>query len=99
MPGYPWLYSQKLDTSHAEGKVITLPRLGVPYPDGYEGRAETDLRAQAQKVADGLQKAGFDAPADREIIALIAYLQRLGTDIRARTPVSLSAASAAEGIR
>ena len=92
MPGYPWLYSQRLDTSHAEGKVITLRRLGVPYPAGYEQRAEADLHAQAQKVSDGLKQAGFDAPADREIIALIAYLQRLGTDIKAQPSTAARAA-------
>jgi cytochrome c oxidase cbb3-type subunit I/II len=83
MPGYPWLYDRALDTSHAEGKIITLRRLGVPYPEGFEARAAADLREQAQRLAEGLQKAGFDAAADREIVALIAYLQRLGTDIKA----------------
>jgi cytochrome c oxidase cbb3-type subunit I/II len=82
MPGYPWLYSDRLDTSHVEGKVITLRRLGVPYPPGYERDAENDLRAQAQRIASGLAAGGIDAPADREIVALIAYLQRLGTDIK-----------------
>jgi cytochrome c oxidase cbb3-type subunit I/II len=82
MPGYPWLYDRRLDTSHTEGKVITLRRLGVPYPDGYEQQAESDLRAQAAKIADGLNHAGLSTPPDAEIVALIAYLQRLGTDIR-----------------
>jgi cytochrome c oxidase cbb3-type subunit I/II len=82
MPGYPWLYTQALDTRHVEGKVITLRRLGVPYPEGYERRAEGDLRAQAAKIADSLRQSGLDASADREIVALIAYLQRLGTDIK-----------------
>jgi cytochrome c oxidase cbb3-type subunit I/II len=91
MPGYPWLYTQKLDSSHAEGKVITLRRLGVPYPEGYERQAEADLRAQAARVADGLDKGGLAARADSEIVALIAYLQRLGTDIKA-VPASTIAA-------
>jgi cytochrome c oxidase cbb3-type subunit I/II len=82
MPGYPWLYTDRLDTSHIEGKIITLRRLGVPYPDGYERDAEADLRAQADRIAAGLTGGGLDAAADREIVALIAYLQRLGTDIK-----------------
>ena len=86
MPGYPWLYTSRLDTSHAEGKIITLRRLGVPYPEGYETQAAADLHAQAARVADGLKKSGLDAAADSEIVALIAYLQRLGTDIK--TPVA-----------
>jgi cytochrome c oxidase cbb3-type subunit I/II len=91
MPGYPWLYTQTLDSSHAEGKVITLRRLGVPYPEGYERQAEGDLRAQAARVADGLGKGGLAARADSEIVALIAYLQRLGTDIKT-VPASTIAA-------
>ncbi len=83
MPGYPWLYDAKLDLGHTEGKIITLRKLGVPYPEGYESKAVTDLTAQAATIAEGLRSSGFkDVSADREIIALIAYLQRLGTDIK-----------------
>ncbi|HEX7020309.1 MAG TPA: cytochrome-c oxidase, cbb3-type subunit I, partial [Gemmatimonadaceae bacterium] len=82
MPGYPWLYDDRLDTSHLEGKIITLRRLGVPYPSGYERQAGADLRVQAERVADGLARGGLESPSDREIVALIAYLQRLGTDIK-----------------
>jgi cytochrome c oxidase cbb3-type subunit I/II len=82
MPGYPWLTRTALDTSHIEGKVITLRRLGVPYPAGYETRAARDLRVQAEQIAEGLRKGGVDVTADREIVAMIAYLQRLGTDIK-----------------
>jgi cytochrome c oxidase cbb3-type subunit I/II len=82
MPGYPWLYGDRLATTHIEGKIITLRRLGVPYPEGYERQAEADLRAQASTIADGLIRSGFETSADREIVALIAYLQRLGTDIK-----------------
>jgi len=91
MPGYPWLYTRTLDSSHAEGKVITLRRLGVPYPEGYENQAQADLRAQAARVADGLGKSGLAVNPDSEIVALIAYLQRLGTDIKT-APASTVAA-------
>ena len=84
MPGYSWLYDARLDTSHIEGKIITLRRLGVPYPEGFERQAEGDLKAQASAISAGLTRGGFDAPADREIVALIAYMQRLGTDIASR---------------
>ncbi len=82
MPGYPWMYDARLEPSHIEGKIITLRRLGVPYPEGYERQAESDMGAQAAKIADGLTRSGFKTSADREIVALIAYLQRLGTDIK-----------------
>ena len=107
MPAYTWLYDQVLDTSHIEGKIITLRRLGVPYPAGYENpvlfelgkprvsAVRRDMAAQAGRVAAGLTQAGLSTPADREIIALIAYLQRLGTDIKAAPPVDTTTAAVA----
>jgi len=83
------LYERQLDISHTEGKIITLRKLGVPYPDGFETKAVADLKQQAARIADGLQDSGLkDARADKEIIAIIAYLQRLGTDIKALTPTT-----------
>ena len=97
MPGYQWMYVDALDTSHIEGKIITLRRLGVPYPDGYERQAEADLRVQAAGIADGLTRGGLPAGSDREIIALIAYLQRLGTDL-GKTPAAAHAGAPAHTI-
>ena len=82
MPAYPWLLTSALDYSRIEGKVAAMQSLGVPYEKGYAERAETDLIAQAQEISEGLQQSGFDIAPDREIMALIAYLQRLGTDIK-----------------
>jgi len=93
MPAYGWLYDAALDTSHIEGKIITLRRLGVPYPDGYERRAEAELKAQADVIATGLTRGGQAVTADKEIIALIAYLQRLGRDVS--TPPAAAPAVAA----
>ena len=92
MPGYPWMYTARLDESHIEGKIITLRKLGVPYPDGYESKARGDLQAQAREVAGRLTQAGMHTPPDREIVALIAYLQRLGTDVRRRPEPAAQAA-------
>jgi cytochrome c oxidase cbb3-type subunit I/II len=94
MPGYPWMYDARLVPAHVEGKIITLRRLGVPYPDGYERQAASDLTAQATKIADGLKLSGFNTSADREIVALIAYLQRLGTDIKSSPTGDRAVASA-----
>jgi cytochrome c oxidase cbb3-type subunit I/II len=88
MPAYSWLYHQKLDLSHTEGKVITLRRLGVPYPGGFETQATADAQSQAAKIAISLKESGFTVSSDTEIIALIAYLQRLGTDIKAAPPAA-----------
>ena len=67
------------------GEPIVSQANSKAYADGYERQAESDLRQQAARVADGLTRSGFNTSADREIVALIAYLQRLGTDVRARS--------------
>jgi cytochrome c oxidase cbb3-type subunit I/II len=59
-----------------------MRKLGVPYPPGYEKQAMADLAKQAQAISDDLKQNQVPVEPDREIIALIAYLQRLGTDIR-----------------
>ena len=58
-----------------------MQKLGVPYPDGYDELAVDDLMKQANEITHGLKAEGIDVEPDSEIIALIAYLQRLGTDI------------------
>ena len=83
MPPYPWLYASKLDLASLPARIGALRKVGVPYPEGAEATAQEDARAQAAKVAGNLKSNGIQNPAaDTEIIALIAYLQRLGTDIK-----------------
>ncbi|HEX9251843.1 MAG TPA: cytochrome-c oxidase, cbb3-type subunit I [Ignavibacteriaceae bacterium] len=83
MPPYPWLLENTLDISLTSKKINVMRTLGVPYPDGYENQANDDLMKQAEAISLDLQKNGVPAEPDKEIIALIAYLQRLGTDIKA----------------
>jgi cytochrome c oxidase cbb3-type subunit I/II len=85
MPAYPWLYSDKLDTSSTQAKLKTLQTLGTPYSDSDVAQAETLLKAQAEKIVSELraqQATVSEDEAQSEIIAMIAYLQRLGTDIK-----------------
>jgi cytochrome c oxidase cbb3-type subunit I/II len=82
MPKYPWLHTQTLDISTTEAKINALRSVGVPYEQGFEKIANDSLQRQADLIAKDLQKQGVDVTSDKEIIALIAYLQRLGTDIK-----------------
>lgn len=81
MPAYPWLISSDLNIKHTARKIRVMQALGVPYPEGYDQQAVADLQAQATQIASGLKSSGIEVEPDKEIIALIAYLQRLGTDI------------------
>ncbi len=60
-----------------------MQTLGVPYPAGYDQQASADAKKQADQITANLAKDGIEIMSDREIIAMIAYLQRLGTDIKA----------------
>ena len=87
MPAYPFLMEQKLDTSSTAAKINAMRSLGVPYDKGYENYANSDLMTQANSIRINLKIEGIQVPANREVIALIAYMQRLGTDIsKNKTP-------------
>jgi len=84
MPAYPWMITKKIKLSTTPKKIRVMQTLGVPYPDGYDEIANSDLQKQAEQIVERLKGAGVpDAAWDTEIIALIAYLQRLGIDIKA----------------
>ncbi len=82
MPAYPWLEENVLDNSSLGQKISALRTVGVPYPKGYENSAIQDLNEQAEQISTQLKKEGVTVPSDREIVALIAYLDRLGKDIK-----------------
>jgi cytochrome c oxidase cbb3-type subunit I/II len=82
MPPYPWLSEQNTNKSLVPAKINAMRKLGVPYPEGYEQVALKDYDMQAQKIVESLRQSGIEVDKDKEIIALIAYLQRLGTDIK-----------------
>jgi len=84
MPAYPWLYEQQIDKAQTALKINALRTLGVPYAEGYEETANSDLDKQAARIVENLQMEGVEVMQDAEIIALIAYLQRLGTDIKVK---------------
>ncbi len=83
MPPYAWMAEKELDISTTPAKINAMIKLGVPYPPGYAEEANNDLMLQANNITDGLKKEGIQALPNSELIALIAYLQRMGTDIKA----------------
>jgi cytochrome c oxidase cbb3-type subunit I/II len=85
MPKYPWLLADDLDFSTVQPRVDAMAMLGVPYGEAVR-QAEPMARAQAEQVSRELVAQGGPAGLEhKQIVALIAYLQRLGTDIR-KTP-------------
>ena len=84
MPAYPWLVDDDYTTDLIGKKVSAMRTLGVPYAEGYEEKAAGDMIKQASEIQGRLAEAGIEVSENKEIIALIAYLQRLGTDIKAQ---------------
>lgn len=62
--------------------IKAMKKLGVPYPAGFENTANADMDKQAEKIKQSLAKDKIKVSKNDEIVALIAYLQRLGTDIK-----------------
>lgn len=83
MPPYPWLLENTYDKESIPAKINAMRTLGVPYEEGFEEEAIAAAEAQAQEIVKRLaEKENIEASPDSEIVALIAYLQRLGTDIK-----------------
>jgi cytochrome c oxidase cbb3-type subunit I/II len=81
MPSYDFLLRDDLDTTELSAKIHAMITLGVPYPKGYEKTAMADLDSQSEQIAASLLNDSIRVSPKKEVIALIAYLQRLGTDI------------------
>ncbi|MFD2532764.1 cytochrome-c oxidase, cbb3-type subunit I [Gracilimonas halophila] len=88
MPAYPWMFTDEMDIESIPARINALRTVGVPYAEGYEDLAIRDLEAQAEQITRGLHENGFgeidgiEITSDKQIIAIIAYMQRLGVDIK-----------------
>ncbi len=81
MPAYAFMLHDDLDTSNTGAKIRAMQTLGVPYTKGYDRFANEDLMIQAKSIADNLMADSIKVSPRKEVIAIIAYLQRLGGDI------------------
>lgn len=102
MPAYQWLVRNELDKSQTEAKMRAMVTLGVPYSEDDIANAQESMLAQGTQIEENLytdpdfaktyeadKAAGgeeFIEMRNREIVAIIAYLQRLGTDIKVKEP-------------
>jgi len=82
MPVYDWMATTPIDTSMTRAKINAMRTLGVPYAEGYEYEANKDVVAQQNEIVERLAVDEITALPNSEMVAIIAYLQRLGTDIK-----------------
>jgi cbb3-type cytochrome oxidase cytochrome c subunit len=87
MPGYPWMLTAALDVGAIPRTMRAHRALGVPYSDedvdGAVEHAATQARAIAEEITAQGGPPGLEGST---VVALIAYLQRLGTDITRPEP-------------
>jgi cytochrome c oxidase cbb3-type subunit I/II len=83
MPPYQWLHHQVVDPADIQASMRALRKVGVPYTDADIAETPARLKSQGEEIVARLAAAGIKTEPDREIVALIAYLQRLGKDGRA----------------
>lgn len=80
MPAYSFMLDKELDTASTPAKIKAMRTMGVPYKVGYEYTANKDLAEQAAKIQNNLLRDSIRVKPNAEILAVIAYLQRMGTD-------------------
>ncbi len=78
MPNYPWLFENDTDVAALPAKLAVQRTLGVPYPEQTPEEIQAQVDAQAAEITARLRKDDVLVEPTREIVALIAYLQKLG---------------------
>ena len=90
MPAYPWMLTDDLDWESVEPVMRAHQILGVPYSDEEVANGIAAAHEQGAAIAAEIViQGGPDGLADKKIVALIAYLQRMGTDIMKPEPVAI----------
>jgi cytochrome c oxidase cbb3-type subunit I/II len=95
MPPYPWLLKWKVDPDDVSASLLALSRVGTPYTQDQIEHTADALKSQADPIVANMATANINVAWDDEIVALTAYLQRLGKD-RAQ-PVADAGAPATGG--
>lgn len=81
MPAYTWLADKEVNLNLIPKKIKVMQTLGVPYEKDYDKKAIEDYNTQAKLIADELKASGVTVNPNSEMVAIIAYLHKLGRDI------------------
>jgi cytochrome c oxidase cbb3-type subunit I/II len=91
MPNYAWFARKDINLDLTPNKIRAMQTLGVPYPEGYDQVAVDDLMAQAEEIVAELKKSGIDVEPTKQMVAMIAYLHKLGGDIDPASTINTDA--------
>jgi cytochrome c oxidase cbb3-type subunit I/II len=82
MPPYPWLLEKPLDFDTIPRRMTAMKHVGVPYSEEEIAGSVDAAHQQAKDIADKIAGTeGRKDLADKQVVALIAYIDRLGTDL------------------
>jgi cytochrome c oxidase cbb3-type subunit I/II len=97
MPAYDWMLTDRVDVDDVTASIRALSKVGHPY-DGYSPDwVGAEMERQGSQIVANLQAAGRETTWDTEIVAMIAYLQRLG--VEGRNILADRETAAADGVQ
>jgi cytochrome c oxidase cbb3-type subunit I/II len=101
MPNYAWFAKKEIDTDIIPAKIRAMQTLSVPYPEDYDKIAVDDLMKQAQLIVDDLKASNIEIEPNKQMIAMIAYMHKLGKDIvpPPAEPAAVDSASAQQNLK
>ncbi len=79
MPPYPWLLENDTDVAALPSKIKVQRTLGVPFAEMSDEEIQAQVDAQAAEIVENLKAEGIYVAPEKQIVALIAYLQQLGS--------------------
>ncbi len=95
MPAYRWLLEKDTDVAALPSKLAVQRTLGIPYPNWTPAQIERRVAEQSLKIAGDLRTAGAYVAPQKEMVALIAYLQSLGKFESVNVPTPAAEVAAA----
>ncbi|MEQ8843687.1 MAG: cytochrome-c oxidase, cbb3-type subunit I [Phycisphaerales bacterium] len=99
MPSYKHLIKQDLNFEEIQARVGAMAMLGVPYGQAVKNAPEM-AREQARQISADIAAQAQDPTldvSDKKVVALIAYMQRLGVDISKEPPAEEADQTQSEG--
>jgi cytochrome c oxidase cbb3-type subunit I/II len=99
MPAYPWLLDKSISFDTLPSHLRALNKVGVPYDEASIQKAPESARKQAAEIAAQIvSQKGPAGLETKQVVALVAYLQRLGTDLFA-TPAAAPPPAPAQAVK
>ena len=99
MPPYAHTANETVDLTLTNRKLSAMRSIGVPYTQLDVDGAESDAHEQGEAIVKDLAAEGVQVERDREIVALISYLQRLGKKTALKRPGTPVAAAESGGAK